>query len=126
MLFIRAWESTVDRVSDSDSRLRLLSFSDSRFPTLSPSDTRLLRSYKFSNSKKSRKSEIKFGSRESVIFHRLPTADSLPSKIHRLPTPTPKPCYLLNFCIGFQYKIQLEFAFNTFCFSIIFQYLGWK
>ena len=49
-----------------------------------------------------------------------------PSKIHRLPTPTPKPCYLLNFCIGFQYKIQLEFAFNTFCFSIIFQYLGWK
>ena len=79
--------------SDSDSRLRLPSFSDSRlFPPKKPTNSRLLRGDKFLKPKKSRKLEVKFGSRESVIIYRLPTPYPQKSTDSRLLTP--KPCFL--------------------------------
>ena len=90
---ITAWES-VDQVSDSDSRLRLPSFSDSRLPTLSPQkppDSRLPTPSSRQIFELEKISEIGSHIWESGVGHFVPTPDSLPPKIHRLPTPTPKP-----------------------------------
>ena len=92
--FGRAWES-VDWVPtptpDSDS----LAFpTPDSFPLKNPPtpDSRLLCGDKFLKPKKSRKLEVKFGSRESVIIYRLPTPYPQKSTDSRLLTP--KPCFL--------------------------------
>ena len=74
--------------SDSDSRLRLPSFSDSRlFPPKKPTNSRLPTPSPRQIFETEKISEIGSQIWESGVGHYLPTIDSLPLKIHRLPTP---------------------------------------
>ena len=111
-LTTRVWES-IDRVYDSDSDSLAFPIPD-YFTLKTPQnpDSWLFCRNKFSNPKKI----SKIGSRiwESGVRHFLPTPDSLPPKIHRLPTP--KPCWQLFNYSRYQFKTFSKHAQSDFLF----------